>query len=501
MAELFQHLSTGFGAALTLSNLGFALIGCLLGTLIGVLPGLGAVATVAMLLPVTYGLDPLSGMIMLASIYYGAQYGGSTTAILVNLPGESSSVVTCLDGYRMARNGRAGAALSVAALGSLFAGIVGTLFIAGLGPLLAGVSQRFNSPEYFALMVFGLIGSVVLANGSVLKAIAMVFLGLLVGLVGIDVTSGTLRYTFGSLQLYDGIGFVVLALGFFGIPEIMSNLEKPASTRSVMVASYDSLMPTREEARRAVPASIRGTLLGSFLGILPGGGGILAAFSSYALEKRVSKTPERFGTGMVEGVAGPESANNAAAQTAFIPMLTLGIPSHPVMALMMGALLVHGMAPGSSIMVNQPVLFWGLVASMFIGNLMLVIINLPMIGIWVQLLKVPYRLLFPAVLIFCCIGIYSVNNSAFEVMLAAFVATLGYVFYKLGCEPAPFLLAVVLGPMMEENLRRSMTLSRGDPAIFVERPICLALLALSALLVALIALPSIRKRREETFVE
>jgi len=268
-----------------------------------------------------------------------------------------------------------------------------------------------------------------------------------------------------------------------------------------MVASDDSLMPTREEVRRAVPASIRGTLLGSFLGILPGGGGILAAFSSYALEKRVSKTPERFGTGMVEGVAGPESANNAAAQTAFIPMLTLGIPSHPVMALMMGALLVHGMAPGSSIMVNQPVLFWGLVASMFIGNLMLVIINLPMIGIWVQLLKVPYRLLFPAVLIFCCIGIYSVNNSAFEVMLAAFVATLGYVFYKLGCEPAPFLLAVVLGPMMEENLRRSMTLSRGDPAIFVERPICLALLVLSALLVALIALPSIRKRREETFVE
>ncbi|NTI78479.1 tripartite tricarboxylate transporter permease [Rhizobium rhizogenes] len=499
--SLLDNLALGFEAAGTLQNLGFALIGCLLGTLIGVLPGIGAVATVAMLLPISYGLEPLSGLIMLASIYYGAQYGGSTAAILLNVPGESSSVVTCIDGYRMAQNGRGGAALTVAALGSLFAGIVGTIAIGAFGPVLARVSQGFNSPEYFALMVFGLVGAVVLANGSVLKAVAMIFLGLLLGLVGTDITSGTSRYAFGQVQLFDGIGFVVLALAMFGFPEIILNLERRLNEDLPTVQSYDTLMPSREEFRRAAPASLRGTLLGAILGILPGGGGILASFASYALEKRISRHPQRFGSGMIEGVAGPESANNAAAQTAFIPMLTLGIPSHPVMALMMGAMLIHGIAPGSSVMKNQPELFWGMVASMFIGNVMLVIINLPLVGLWVRFLKVPYRLLYPAIVIFCCIGIYSVNYSTFEVLLTSAFAVLGYFFYKTGCEPAPFLLAFVLGPMMEENLRRSMMLARGNPAIFVERPICLALLVFSALLIVVVALPALRRRRDETFAE
>jgi len=498
---MIDNLALGLGAAATPINIGVALIGCLLGTMIGVLPGIGAVATLAMLMPITYGLDPLTGLIMLAAIYYGAQYGGSTTAILVNMPGESSSVVTCLDGYHMAQKGRAGAALTVAALGSLFAGVVGTLVIAGFGPMLAKASQSFQSPEYFALMVFGLIGSIVLASGSLLKAVGMIFLGLLFGLVGTDATSGTMRYAFGQANLFEGIDFVVMALGLFGLPEILRNLEGNADSERSRIATVGSLFPSRAEWRRAIPAALRGTGLGAVLGILPGGGSVLASFASYAVEKQVSGQPQSFGTGRIEGVAGPESANNAAAQTAFIPMLSLGIPSHPVMALMMGAMMVHGISPGSGLIDKQPVLFWGMVASMLIGNLMLVIINLPMIGIWVKLLRVPYRLLFPAIAIFCCIGIYSVRGEAFDLWLAAGVTVLGYLFHRLNCEPAPFLLAFVLGPMMEENLRRSMLLSRGSVSIFLDRPICLALLLLSVLLLMVAVLPRVRKRREETFAE
>ncbi len=498
--DIFQNLATGFIGAATPINLGLCLIGCLLGTLIGVLPGIGPIATIAMLLPITYGLSPLGALIMLAGIYYGAQYGGSTTAVLVNLPGESSSVVTCLDGYQMAQNGRAGAALTVAALGSLFAGCVGTLLLAAFAPILASFAEQFRSPEYFALMLFGLVAAVVLASGSVVKAIAMVLLGLLFGLVGTDVSSGVTRYGFGVPELYDGIDFVPVAVGLFGLAEIMSNLDKreDAGGRHV-VARVGSLWPTREETRRAIPAVLRGTTVGSLLGILPGGGAVLASFAAYTLEKKISKTPEIFGKGAVEGVAAPEAANNAGAQTSFIPLLTLGIPSTPVMAIMVGAMMIQGIAPGTALIKERPDLFWGIVASMWIGNVMLVIINLPLIGLWVKLLNVPYRILFPIILVLCCVGTYSTGNATTLVVMLALFAVLGYVFVKLGCETAPFLLGFVLGPLMEENLRRSMVISFGDPMIFLQRPISLGILVVTLGLVALIVLPTFRKTREVAF--
>ena len=498
--DIFQNLATGFIGAATPINLGLCLIGCLLGTLIGVLPGIGPIATIAMLLPITYGLSPLGALIMLAGIYYGAQYGGSTTAVLVNLPGESSSVVTCLDGYQMAQNGRAGAALTVAALGSLFAGCVGTLLLAAFAPILASFAEQFRSPEYFALMLFGLVAAVVLASGSVVKAIAMVLLGLLFGLVGTDVSSGVTRYGFGVPELYDGIDFVPVAVGLFGLAEIMSNLDKreDAGGRHV-VARVGSLWPTREETRRAIPAVLRGTTVGSLLGILPGGGAVLASFAAYTLEKKISKTPEIFGKGAVEGVAAPEAANNAGAQTSFIPLLTLGIPSTPVMAIMVGAMMIQGIAPGTALIKDRPDLFWGIVASMWIGNVMLVIINLPLIGLWVKLLNVPYRILFPIILVLCCVGTYSTGNATTLVVMLALFAVLGYVFVKLGCETAPFLLGFVLGPLMEENLRRSMVISFGDPMIFLQRPISLGILVVTLGLVALIVLPTFRKTREVAF--
>ena len=498
--DIFHNLALGLSASVTPINLLFCLFGCLIGTLIGVLPGIGPIATIAMLLPVTFSLSPLGALIMLAGIYYGAQYGGSTTAILVNLPGESSSVVTCIEGYRMAQTGRAGAALSVAAIGSFFAGCVGTILIAAFAPVLAKFAEQFRSPEYFSLMLFGLVAAVVLAHGSVMKAIAMIVLGLLIGLIGTDTQSGVARFTFGVPELYDGVDFVPVAMGLFGFAEIMSNLDrggdKPKST-----AKITSLWPTREEMKRAIPSSLRGTLIGSFLGLLPGGGAVLASFAAYTLEKKVSKYRHEFGTGAIEGVAGPESANNAGAQTSFIPLLTLGIPSTPVMALMMGAMTIQGIAPGTAIITDRPELFWGMITSMWIGNLMLVIINLPLIGIWVSLLKVPYRILFPCILVFCCVGAFSINNSTFLIFMMAGFAVLGYVFNKLGCEGAPFLLGFVLGPLMEENLRRSMVLSFGDPSIFVQRPISLAILVLSLGLVALIVLPQFRQTREEAFQE
>ena len=499
--DLLSNLALGFGVALTPANLGFALIGCLVGTMIGVLPGIGPVATVAMLIPLTFHLEPVSGLIMLAGIFYGAQYGGSTTAILVNLPGETSSVVTCLDGHQMARQGRAGAALTVAALGSFFAGCVSTLVIALFSPPLAKLGQSFGAPEYFSLMVLGLIAAVILAHGSLPKAVAMVVLGLLLGLVGTDGNTGNQRFTLGLNELADGIDFVPLAVGLFGIGEIISNLRAPEQGRSVLSDRITGWWPTRAEFRQAWPAVLRGTGLGSVLGVLPGGGAVLSSFAAYVLEKKLSREPERFGRGAVEGVAGPESANNAGAQTSFIPMLTLGIPGNAVMALMVGAMTIHGIQPGPQVMSERPALFWGMVASMWIGNLMLVIINLPLIGMWVQLLRVPYRMLYLAILLFSAIGVYSVNNSAFSVLLAALFGLLGYVFIRLECEGAPLLLGFVLGPLMEENLRRAMRISGGDPMIFVNRPISLGLLLAALALLAAVAVPLIRSKREEAFQE
>jgi len=499
--DLLNHVIQGFGVALSFQNLLYCLIGCMVGTLIGVLPGIGPVATIAMLLPLTFKLPPTSALIMLAGIYYGASYGGSTTAILVNLPGEASSVVTTLDGYKMAQKGRAGAALSISAVGSFFAGTFGTVLIVLFAPMLTAMAQKFGPAEYCSLMALGLVAAVVLASGSVIKAIAMVFLGLLIGLIGTDVNTGAQRYTFNIPELSDGIDFAPIAMGLFGIAEIIGNLEKRVGGRHVVAAKISSLWPTREEARLAAPAIVRGTTLGSLLGVLPGGGPTLAAFSSYTLEKKLSKTPQEFGKGAVQGVAAPEAANNAAAQTSFIPMLTLGIPSNAVMALMVGAMIIQGIQPGPEVMTKKPDLFWGMIASMWIGNAMLVIINLPLIGMWVRLLTVPYRFLYPAILLFCCIGAYSLQNSDFHVMMVAIFGVIGYIFLKLGCEGAPFLLGLVLGPQMEEYFRRAMLLSRGDATVFVTRPISAGLLIVTAILLLIMALPALRKKRDEAFQE
>jgi TctA family transporter len=498
--DLLNNLLLGLSVAVSLQNLMYALIGCLLGTLIGVLPGIGPVATIAMLLPITFHLPPTASLIMLAGIYYGASYGGSTTSILVNLPGESASVVTCLDGYQMARNGRAGAALSISAVGSFFAGTVGTIIIVLFAEPLTRMAQKFGPADYCSLMALGLVAAVVLASGSVIKAIAMVFLGLLFGLVGTDVNTGAQRFTFDLPELSDGIDFAPIAMGLFGIAEIVVNLERRLS-RSGGTIKVGSLWPTREEVRRAIPAALRGTALGAALGVLPGGGPTLGAFSSYTLEKKISKHPEQFGKGAVEGVAAPESANNAAAQTSFIPMLTLGIPSNAVMALMVGAMIIQGIQPGPEVMTKKPDLFWGMIVSMWIGNAMLVVINLPMIGMWVKLLTVPYRFLAPAILLFCCIGAYSLQNSTFHVMQVAVFGVLGYIFVRLGCEGAPFLLGLVLGPQMEEYFRRAMLLSRGDAMVFLERPISLGLLITTAVLLIIMALPSIKRARNQAFQE
>ncbi|QVQ24462.1 tripartite tricarboxylate transporter permease [Achromobacter deleyi] len=498
--ELLHNLMLGFSVAFTPENLTYAFIGCLLGTLVGVLPGLGPVPTIAMLLPITYVLPPTAGLIMLAGIYYGTQYGGSTTAILVNLPGETSAVVTVLDGHQMARNGRAGAALSLAAIGSFFAGSVATVLIAAFAPPLAEVAFAFGPAEYFSLMALGLIGAVVLASGSLPKAICMILLGLLLGMVGTDVNSGVARYDFSIPELQDGIDFAIVAMGVFGLSEIMGNLELKEN-RVEITDKVGSLYPSRQEFREAAPAILRGTALGSALGILPGGGSVLSAFASYTLEKKLSKEPQRFGKGHPAGLAGPESANNAGAQTSFIPLLTLGIPGNAVMALMVGAMTIHNIQPGPQVMTSHPELFWGLIASMWIGNLMLVILNLPLIGIWVKLLRVPYRMLFPAILVFCTIGVYSLNYNVFDIFMFAVFGIVGYVWSKLGCEGAPLLLGLVLGPMMEENFRRALLLSRGEFTTFVTRPLSATLLALAAILLVLVMLPTLRKKREEAFVE
>jgi TctA family transporter len=498
--ELLNNLLLGFSVALHWNNILYCFIGVLLGTLIGVLPGIGPIATIAMLLPATFVLPPVSALIMLAGIYYGAQYGGSTTAILVNLPGEVSSVVTCLDGYQMARKGQAGKALGIAALGSFFAGSVATVLIAGFAPPLAELALKFGPADYFSLMVLGLIAAVVLAHGSLIKAIAMIVLGLLMGIIGTDVNSGVARYSFGLPELIDGVGIGTVAMGMFGFSEIIRNLEQ-GEEREVFTKSVTGLWPNWSDIKQAFPATVRGTALGSMLGILPGGGPVLGAFSAYTLEKKIAKDPSRFGKGAIEGVAAPESANNAAAQTSFIPLLTLGIPSNPVMALMIGAMIIHGIQPGPQIMTAKPELFWGMIASMWVGNFLLVVLNLPLIGMWVKLLTVKYDYLYPAILIFCCIGVYSISNAWMDVILAAFFGFVGYVFIKLETEPAPLLLGFVLGPMMEENLRRALLLSRGDPVVFVTRPISLTLLILSAVLILIVLAPSVSKKREEAFQE
>jgi TctA family transporter len=500
LMDLFNNLALGFSVAVTPENLLYAFVGCLLGTLIGVLPGIGPVPTIAMLLPLTYVLPPVAGLIMLAGIYYGSQYGGSTTAILVALPGETSAVVTVLDGHQMAKNGRAGAALSIAALGSFFAGCVATILLAAFAPPLASIAFKFGPAEYFSLMVTGLIGAIVLASGSLPKALCMIVLGLLLGMIGTDVDSGVARFDFGIPELQDGLDFAVIAMGVFGLAEIMNNLAQKEN-RVDITDRLGSLYPNRKEISEAVPAVLRGTALGSALGILPGGGAVLSSFASYTLEKKISREPARFGKGHPAGLAGPESANNAAAQTSFIPLLTLGIPGNAVMALMVGAMTIHNIQPGPQVMSSHPDLFWGLIVSMWVGNLMLVILNLPLVGLWVKLLKVPYRVLFPAILLFCSIGVYSLNYNVFDIYVMAIFGVIGYIWSKLGCEGAPLLLGVVLGPMMEENFRRALLFSRGDFTTFVTRPLSGALLLLAVALIVLVTLPAIRKKREEAFVE
>ncbi|NNG21691.1 tripartite tricarboxylate transporter permease [Telluria aromaticivorans] len=498
--EIFANLGLGLETAFTLTNLFYCLVGVFVGTAVGVLPGLGPIATIAMLLPATFGLPPISALIMLSGIYYGAQYGGSTTAILVNLPGESSSVVTALDGYQMARQGNAGKALATAALSSFFAGTVATVLLALFAPPLADLALKFGPAEYFSLMVLGLVASVVLASGSLLNAIGMVLLGLLLGLIGTDVNSGAQRYTFDLPELADGINFVIVAMGMFGIGEIIRNLEHDED-RSLVMKKVKGLMLTKDDFKRIIAPVLRGTALGSALGILPGGGAMLASFASYSIEKKVSKNSANFGKGAIEGVAAPEAANNAGAQTSFIPMLTLGIPSNPVMALMIGAMIIQGIQPGPAVMTEQPALFWGLIVSMWFGNLFLVVLNLPMIGLWVKMIMVPYHNLFPAILMFCAIGVFSLNNNEFDVYLMALFGLFGYICAKLGAEPAPMLLGYIIGPMMEEYLRRALLLSQSDPMVFVTRPISAVMLGMAAIALIVVMLPSLRKKREEAFQE
>jgi TctA family transporter len=498
--QTLENLLFGLEVALTLQNIAYCFIGCVLGTLVGVLPGIGPVATVAMLLPFTFNLGPAPALIMLAGIYYGAQYGGSTTAILVNIPGESSAVVTTLDGHQMARRGRAGPALGIAAIGSFVAGCIATLVVAFFAPPLAEIALKFGPPEYFSLMVFGLIAAVVLARGSVIKAVAMVCFGILLGLVGTDVNSGVIRFAFGAPELTDGIGFVALAMAFFGITDVVANLEESGKS-DVYKERLGNVLPSLNDLRVSFWSIMRGTALGSLLGILPGGGALLASFAAYMVEKKVAKPPRSFGEGDIRGVAAPESANNAGAQTSFIPMLTLGIPSNPTMALMIGALMIQGIQPGPQVMTERPELFWGLVASMWVGNLMLLVLNLPLVGVWVRLLAVPYRLLFPAIFVFCCIGVYTVDNKIFDIYVLAALTGVAYVLLKLDCEPAPLILGFILGPMMEEQMRRAMMINFGDVTIFVTRPLSAVFLAAAAILMLLIALPSLRAKRDVAMQE
>ncbi|MBR8457096.1 tripartite tricarboxylate transporter permease [Burkholderia dolosa] len=498
--DFFSNIAMGFDVALSWQNLIYAFLGCLLGTLIGVLPGVGPVATIAMLLPVTYGLEPVSALIMLAGIYYGAQYGGSTTAILVNLPGESSSVVTMLDGHQMARKGRAGPALAAAGIGSFMAGCIGTLILGIFAKPLTELAFLFGTAEYFSLMVLGLVGAVALSSGNMTTAVATIFLGMLIGTIGMDVTSGVVRYSLGFPELSDGIDFVVVAMGMFGLAEVMSNLSM-GEERDLERSAISGLMPTTRDFKLMLPAIFRGTLLGAVLGVLPGGGALLASFAAYTLEKRsgVSQGEVAFGQGNIRGVAAPEAANNAGAQTSFIPLLTLGIPPNAVMALMVGAMAIHNIQPGPEVMNTNPELFWGLIASMWIGNAMLIILNLPLVGVWARLVTVPYRLLFPSIIVFCCFGVFTTNNSIFDVWLLGIFGLIGFVMYFLNLEPTPLLLGLILGPLMEEYLLRTLMLSEGDWSVLITRPGSGVLLGIAALLVCLTVVPKVKRKREEVF--
>jgi TctA family transporter len=498
--EIFNDFLLGFSTATTSGNLLYCFLGVLLGTAVGVLPGLGPVATISMLLPFTFGLPVDTALIMLAGIFYGSQYGGSTTAILMNLPGEASSVVTTLDGHEMAKQGKAGRALAAAAISSFFAGTVGTLFIAVSAPLLAGLALTFGPTEYFSLIVLGLITSMVLASGSLLTAFGMALFGAILGMIGTDVNSGAARFTFDTPNLLDGLNFVVVATGIFGLGDVFANLENERS-RSAGVAAVSSLFPTREDWKRMCAPIMRGTGIGVLLGVLPGAGVLLASFSAYALEKKFSRYSTEFGKGAIEGVAAPEAANNAAAQTCFIPMLTLGLPGTATMALMIGALVVQGVQPGPEILTQQPSLFWGLVVSMWLGNLMLLFLNLPLVGVWAKLISVPYHYLFPMICVFVAIGVYSINNSVFDVYMMALFGVLGYFFRKVGAEPAPLILAMILGPMAEEYLRRALLISHGDPSVFLTSPLSLGTLVIAALLLLSIISPRFRKVREEGLQE
>ncbi len=494
-------LALGLETALQPSNILICLLGVTLGTMVGVLPGIGPTATVALLLPITFNFDPVASLIMLAGIYYGAQYGGSTTAILINLPGESSSAVTALDGYQMARQGRAGPALATAALGSFFAGTVATAVVALFAPPLASVALKFGPADYFSLVVLGLVMSIALASGSTAKALAMIVLGLLLGTVGQDLFStGVPRFTFGIRELYQGLDFVSIAVGLFGLAEIIRKLEH-RQTPSVVSAKVRGLWLSRDDFRRIRMPVLRGTAIGSALGVLPGGGHILAAFTSYSVEKRVSKHPETFGRGAIEGVASPESANNAAAQTSFIPLLTLGLPAHPVMALLVGAFIIQGITPGPNVINDEPELFWGLIASFWVGNLLLVLLNLPLIRLWVRLISVPYEVLFPAIIAFATIGCFSLGLNPWDVYVIAIIGVLGYFLIRWGCEAVPLLFGFVLAPLLEENLRRALIISRGDLSVFVTRPISAVLLSLALVALVIAVLPAVRRKRDAVFSE
>jgi len=476
--DIFNNLATGFAVALTPINLLYCFLGSFIGTAIGVLPGIGPPATIALLLPVTYGIPATSAIILLAGIFYGAMYGGSTTSILLNIPGEAASVVTCLDGYQMARQGRAGAALAISAFGSFIAGTLGVVGLMLLAPPLAAFAVKFGPPENFALLVLGLMMVGYLAGESMTKGLIMACLGLLLGTVGLDPIMGTQRFTYGIFKLSEGFEFILVAMGLFGIGEVLANVEQNI-TAEVFQTKIRGLLPNREEWRTSAAPIARGSLLGFLIGVLPGGGAIISSFISYALEKKLSKHPERFGKGAIEGVAAPESANNSAATSSFIPLLTLGIPGNASIAVIFAALLIHGVRPGPLLVAEKPEVFWGLIASMYIGNIMLLVLNLPLIGLWVKLLRVPYPLLAPLILVFVIIGAYSVNNSVFDVGVTIAFGLLGYVIRKFNFEPAPLVLAMILGPQLEGSLRRSLIYSRGDLMVFFERPIAAALMTLA----------------------
>ncbi len=494
--EFISNMALGFDVALSASALFYCLLGVTLGTFIGVLPGIGPLATIGVLLPITFHLPPVEAIIMLAGIYYGSMYGGSTVAILLNLPGTAASAIVALDGHPMAKQGRAGPALVITTLSSFFGACVSIVIVSAFAPPLATFALRFGSPEYFSLMVMGLLAAAILVQGPFLKGIGMVLLGLILGMVGQDVVSGTPRFTFRTLELYDGLSFVVVVIGLFGLAEVIHNLSLGDKRESfAKKVPWRELIPSWTDIRHSFMPTVRGTGLGALLGVLPGAGPAISSFAAYAVEKRVAKDPDRFGKGAIEGVAAPEGANNAAAQTSFIPTLTLGVPGDAIMALMLGALMIHGLVPGPQIIQNNPEFFWGLIASFWIGNLLLLILNLPLVGIWIKLLSIPYRILFPAILVFVAIGIYSLHREPFDIFLVMGFGLAGYIFIKLKCEAAPLLLGLILGPLVEDNLRRSMLLSRGDPAIFISRPISAFFIGVTVAILVLVVVSTVRRSR------